>query len=336
MKAYHLTGTGVDSLRQVVLTDRQPGPREVKVKVRAASVNYRDHAICEGIYLPDLPKPLIPLSDGAGIVTETGPGVSRLVRGDRVMGHYTTAWLNGPFSSVNNSSKLGGPVDGWLAEAVIMPESALLPVPEHLSLEEAASLPVSGLTAWTALNDAQDLSDRYVLIEGTGSVSLMALQVAHAAGAHTVVLTAKRDQHETLYAMGANAIIDYRCCEDPAAAILHATDGHGIDWAVEVVGGNHLLTTLAAMADNGIISVVGFLDGYETCGSIVEPMLAKRLQMRAVSAGNRVQFEEFGAFLLAHNLHPVIGKRHAFRNASDAFRAPAEQGFGKPLVVMPE
>lgn len=334
MKAYHLTGIGVDSLQSVVLPDRRPGPGEVKVRVQATSVNYRDHAICEGIYLPDLPKPLIPLSDGAGIVTEVGIGVGGLRPGDRVLGHYTTAWMDGPFASANNATKLGGPLDGWLAEDVILPESALLTVPDYLTLEEASTLPVSGLTAWTALSEAADLRGRHVLIEGKGSVSLMALQIAHAAGAHPVVLTSKEDRHETLRALGASCIIDYRRCEDLASAIRQVTGGHGIDRAVEVVGGNHLLRTLSVMADNGTLSVVGFLDGYETCGSIVAPMLARRLQMHAVSAGSRAQFEAFLDFLAMHDIHPVTGTQMNFARAREAFRAPAEQGFGKPLVVM--
>lgn len=335
MRVYELSGVGIDRLVQSQREVPAPGPGEVAVRVAAASVNYRDYALMQGTYQADMPKPFVPLSDGAGTVVETGRGVTRFAPGDRVVGHYTTGWLDGPFSSANHATKLGGPRDGWLAETVVLPEQALLPVPGYLTLEEAATLPISALTAWTALDGAEGLNGQRVLIEGTGSVSLAALQIAHAAGAETVVLSGKTAHHADLRRLGADHVLDYRGRDDLPAVVRELTAGHGIDRAVEVVGGDGLLQTLAMMADGGIVSVVGFLQGFAVDGNLIGPMIARQLSLRGVSVGNRAQFEALLEFMEQRRIHPVVGTRYAFDDAPRAIRDLGERrGYGKPVIAM--
>ncbi|WP_435105521.1 zinc-dependent alcohol dehydrogenase family protein [Arhodomonas sp. AD133] len=335
MRVYELSGVGIDHLVQRQREVPAPGPGEVAVRVAAASVNYRDYALMQGTYQADMPKPFVPLSDGAGTVVETGRGVTRFAPGDRVVGHYTTGWLDGPFSSANHATKLGGPLDGWLAETVVLPEQALLPVPGYLTLEEAATLPVSALTAWTALDGAEGLNGQRVLIEGTGSVSLAALQIARAAGAETVVLSGKTAHHADLRRLGADHVLDYRGRDDLPAVVRELTAGHGIDRAVEVVGGDGLLQTLAMMADGGIVSVVGFLQGFAVDGNLIGPMIARQLSLRGVSVGSRAQFEALLAFMEQRRIHPVVGARYAFDDAPRAIRDLGERrGYGKPVIAM--
>ncbi|AFT71192.1 Alcohol dehydrogenase zinc-binding domain protein [Alloalcanivorax dieselolei B5] len=336
MNTYQLTAIGFDALTRTDRAPTPPGPGEVRIRPHAASINYRDFALIQGIYQADLPKPFVPLSDGAGTVEAIGAGVRRFTPGDRVVGHYTTGWLDGPFQSSYHATKLGGPHDGWLAETVTLPEDVLLPVPEYMTLVEAATLPVSGLTAWTALGEPDNLNGKWVLIQGTGSVSLMALQIAHALGANTVLMTSKRKHHATLRRLGATRIIDYRATTDLVAAVREATDGKGMDLAVEVLGGDQLLRTVAMMADNGVMAIVGFLRGCEIHGDLIGPLLARRLTLRAVSgAGSRTQFQRFLAFLTRHRIHPVVGDRYGFHQAADAIKERGQQpGFGKPVIII--
>ncbi|QCW25055.1 hypothetical protein FE772_04575 [Lysobacter enzymogenes] len=151
MDAFQLHGTTLDSLRRVERPEPRPGPGQVRIRVAAASVNYRDYALATGRYQADLPRPFVPLSDGVGRIDALGAGVAGWVVGERVLGHYTTAWLDGPFRSANHLSKLGGPLDGWLARWIVLPADAIARVPAALDDASAATLPVSGLTAWSAL-----------------------------------------------------------------------------------------------------------------------------------------------------------------------------------------
>ncbi|SHF83400.1 NADPH:quinone reductase [Modicisalibacter ilicicola DSM 19980] len=337
MQAYELTGVGFDTLIRTQRPRRSPAAHEVEIRVAASSINYRDYALVHGLYQRDLPKPFIPLSDGAGTVVSVGENVRRFKPGERVLGHYTTGWLDGPFSSDNHASKLGGPLDGWLADSIILPEQALLKVPKHLSLVEASTLPVSGLTAWAALGDIERLSGRRVLIEGTGSVSLMALQLAAAAGAETFVLSGKAQYHDRLRELGATRVFDYRQLDDVPATLLAATQGKGIDLAVEVVGGNHLLSTLSLMADGGTVAVVGFLEGFEVNGDLIGPLLRRLLTLRGVSVGSRAQFEDFLDFLTRHRIHPLVGTHYDFDSAPLAIEeAEGRAGLGKPVIVHDE
>ena len=333
MKAHRLHGTALDTLRPVTLPRPTPGPGEVRIRVTAASVNYRDYALATGRYRPDLPRPFIPLSDGVGRVEEVGAGVDDLREGDRVTGLYTTAWIEGPFRSAYHESKLGGPLDGWLAEHIVLPSRVVLKVPDHLDDEQAATLPVSGLTAWTALARLPVRKGARLLVQGTGSVSLMALQLAVARGAEVIATTSSDEKAALLRRLGAGIVLDRRAQPDLARAIREATGGAGVDGIVDVVGGRSFASLLDAAADNGQIAVVGFLDGVEVSGNVIGPIMTKQLGIHGVSVGSRRDFESFLAELARHRIVPVVGERFDFDDAIAAIASMSgARTVGKPVI----
>jgi NADPH:quinone reductase-like Zn-dependent oxidoreductase len=334
MDAYQLQGHRLDSLRRVALAEPQPGPGEVRIRVAAASVNYRDYALATGRYQPELPRPFVPLSDGVGRIEAVGDGVQGYAPGDRVLGHYTTAWIDGPFRSANHLSKLGGPLDGWLARQVVLPASAILPAPAFLGDAAASTLPVSGLTAWSALQRMDLRPGASVLVQGTGSVSLMALQLARARGLEVIATTGDAAKAERLRALGARAVIDYRQRPDLAAAVRELTDGRGVDGIVDVVGGPQFLDLLQAAADNAHIAVIGFLHGMQVEGNLIGPIMARQLNIHGISVGSRRDFEAFLAELERHRIEPVVGARYGFDDAVAAIASMAgTRELGKPVVV---
>jgi len=310
-----------------------PAPGEVVIRAEAVSINFRDYALATGTYQANLPRPFIPLSDGVGRVHAIGTGVEGFAIGDRVLGHYTTAWLDGPFRSENHASKVGGPHDGWLAQYIKLPATAVLHSPGFLSAEQASLLPVSGLTAWTALQRIQAKAGTSLLVQGTGSVSLMALQVAAAEGVDVIATTSSPEKAELLRSLGARAVINYRTQPDLAAAVRELTGGRGVDGIIDVVGGNHLIKLLNAAADNGHIAIVGFLQGFEVDGNLIAPIMAHQLNVHGVSVGSRRDLECFIADVERHRIEPVVGAVFDFDDAPAALASVANgRAVGKPVI----
>ncbi|MCD7097885.1 NAD(P)-dependent alcohol dehydrogenase [Stenotrophomonas sp. MMGLT7] len=333
MDAYQVQGHGLDTLRRVRLPDPVPGPGEVLLRVRAVSLNYRDYALVAGRYLPQLPRPYIPVSDGVGTVEAVGAGVDALAPGQRILGVYASDWCDGPFRSAYHASKLGGQRPGWLAQWIVLPQHAVVPAPADLDDAQAATLPASALTAWTALRRLALRPGERLLVQGTGSVSLMALQLAVAAGCEVIATTGGTAKAALLRRMGAHAVIDYRACGDMAAAIRACTGGHGVDGVVEVVGGQGLLDLLGAVADNGRVAVVGFLDSPVLSGDLIGPMLARQIALFGISAGSRADFIGLLADLERYRIVPLVGEQFEFGQADRAFAALAgPRPAGKPVV----
>ncbi|WP_226469208.1 zinc-dependent alcohol dehydrogenase family protein [Luteimonas panaciterrae] len=335
MDAYELQGHTLDSLRRLLLPTPSPGPGEVVVRVEAASVNYRDYALATGRYQSSLPRPFVPLSDGVGRIEAVGEGVEDLRIGDRVVGLYATAWQDGPFRSAYHASKLGGPLDGWLAQYIRLPANAALRAPEFLDVEQVSVLPVSGLTAWTALRRLQLRPGAHLLVQGTGSVSLMALQLAVADGIDVIATTSDEAKAELLRTLGARAVIDYKRTPDLAAVVRDLTDGRGVDGIVDVVGGNALLALLDAAADNAHIAIVGFLQGFEVNGNLIAPIMSRQLNVHGVSVGGRRDLEDFLAAVERHRIEPVVGAVHGFDDAVAAIASiGSNRAIGKPVIRM--
>jgi NADPH:quinone reductase-like Zn-dependent oxidoreductase len=333
MDVYQLQGHTLDSLRRLTVPDLIPGPGEVIVRTEAASINFRDYALATGTYQAYLPRPFIPLSDGVGRVHEIGTGVEGFAIDDRVIGHYTTAWLDGPFRSQNHASKLGGPHNGWLAQYIKLPASALLHAPAFLSPEQASLLPVSGLTAWTALRRINAKAGTSLLVQGTGSVSLMALQVAAAEGIDVIATTSSEKKAELLRSLGARAVINYSTQPDLAVAVRELTDGRGVDGIIDVVGGNHLIKLLDAAADNAHIAIVGFLQGFAVNGNLITPIMAHQLNVHGVSVGSRRDLEDFLAAVERYRIKPVVGAVFDFNDAPAALASIANgRVLGKPVI----
>ncbi len=330
MKAFEVQEFGIDNL---ALVDRQkptPGPGEVLVKLTAASLNYRDFMLVKGVYNPKLKRPMIPLSDGAGIVEETGPGVTRFKKGDRVAACFMQAWINGPVTRENGASALGGAIDGVLREFAVFSEQGLVRVPDSLSDEEAAALPCAGVTAWHALFEhTPAVPGETILILGTGGVSVFALQFAHAAGLRTIVTSSSDEKLERARKLGANETINYKTTPNWEEAARKLTNGQGVDHVIEVGGSGTMPRSLRAVRVNGTVSVIGVLSGADATVSPTA-ILMNSLRVQGIYVGSRGMFERMNRAIELHRIKPIIDRVFKWTEIKDALRyLESQRHFGK-------
>ncbi len=333
MKAVRIHQLGdPDGLRVEELPEPTPGPGEAAVRVHATSLNYRDLLVLKGLYNPKIGLPAVPLSDGAGEVSAVGPGVSRVKVGDRVAAAFMPGWISGPSTVASAKSSLGGGGIGMLAEVVVLPAEGLVPVPAHLSWEEAATLPCAGVTAWHALvSEGRLQPDAVVLTLGTGGVSLFAIQFARALGARVIATTSRDDKAERLRAMGASDVINYKTTPEWDKAV-RALTGEGVDHVVEVGGAGTLSKSLRAVKTAGRLSLIGVLTGGKAEVDVL-PILMKNLTVQGIYVGSRAMFEEMNAAIEKHALRPVVDRVFSLDEAAEAYRY-LESGahFGKVVV----
>jgi len=334
MKAWEIvSANGVDGLALNERPSPVAGPGEVIVRVRASSVNYRDLATIEDPEPRGIKYPTIPNSDGAGEIIAVGSGVSRFSAGDRVMGCFFQNWPSGGISASAMGSAMGGAIDGVLAEEVVLKEDAIVRIPDHLSYEEAATLPCAAVTAWNALfGQGSVMAGETVLLLGTGGVSVFAQQFATMAGAKTIVTSSSNDKLQRVASMGAWQIINYRQNPDWEKTVLEMTDGHGVDRVVEVGGPGTLQKSISAARVGGSISLIGILTG--AGGQIVPTdIMRKSLNIRGIYVGSREMFEDMARAIDTHKLKPVIDMVVSFEDAPDAYRHMRAAGhFGKIVI----
>ena len=334
MRAYQIqTGFGYDNLVCVDLPDPNPGPGEVLVRIRAASLNYRDHLMVRGSYNPRQPLPLVPGSDGAGEVVAVGSGVSRVQPGDRVMPIFAQDWIAGRPTLQRMRSTLGGPRPGVLRELGMFPEHALVHVPAYLSFEQAATLPCAALTAYNALFKYEPLqAGQRVLVLGTGGVSIFALQLAKAAGAEVFVTSGSADKLERAAALGADHLINYKEVPEWGKEVRRRSGGEGVDIVVEVGGAGSLANSIKACAPGGLIALMGVLAG-DTNPPNLTPVFMNELRVQGLLVGNRDDFEAMNRMLAARRLLPVIDRVFEFGDAKEAFaHLSAQAHLGKVVI----
>jgi NADPH:quinone reductase-like Zn-dependent oxidoreductase len=311
---------GLDNLRRADRPEPAPGPGQVLVRMRAASLNYRDLMTVDGAYNPKQPLPLIPCSDGVGEVVALGEGVRRFKTGDRVATLFHQGWMAGPQTEAKVRSTLGGPIDGTLAELMVLPEDGVIAVPEHLGDVEAATLPCAALTAWTALAELGSVgAGDTVLVQGTGGVSIFALQLARLLGAEVIVTSSSDDKLARAAELGASHGVNY--VDDPAWGTTvkrELTGGVGVDHVVEVGGAGTLQQSLWAVRVGGEISVIGVLSGIATEVNII-PILMQGVRLQGILVGSREGFERMNRAIAAHHLRPVVDRVFGFDEVPDAF-----------------
>jgi NADPH:quinone reductase-like Zn-dependent oxidoreductase len=323
-------GFGPENLKIVELPDPVPGPGEAVVRVRACSLNFRDLAVLRGAYGGNVKAPLIPLSDGAGEVTEVGPGASRVKPGDRVAAIFMQDWLGGqaPDDAQSNSA-LGGSIDGMMAEKVCLKAAGLIPYPGHLTFEEAATLPCAAVTAWNALFRSGDLKPgESVLLMGTGGVSIFGLQFAKMAGARAIVTSGSDAKLERLRSMGADHVINYKTTPDWDKPVKRLTDGVGVDHVVEVGGVGTLALTSKAVRRGGHIALIGVLAGRGEFDPRL--MMLKSVKLQGIFVGSREMFEDMNRAISLEGLRPVIDRVFEFGELHEALDHMASGAhFGK-------
>ncbi|MFV5691466.1 zinc-dependent alcohol dehydrogenase family protein [Flavobacterium sp. LT1R49] len=333
MKAWQLKGFGLDNLKLEDIAIPTPGANEVLIKVGAVSLNFRDKAIVDGIYEPEMvPNPLTPISDASGTIVQIGANVTRFKLGDRVTSHLYSKWIEGAPAHNEPDFCFGSPLPGGLAEYMIIHEESAVLAPSTLTDEEASTLPIAALTAWYSLITYGNLQKGdSVLIQGTGGVSIFGIQLATALGARVIVTTSSNEKGERARRLGAQEVINYVETPEWAAEVVRLTNGKGVDQLLEVVGGDGLNDSVKATKVTGQISVIGFLAGQTTDLNLMQ-VIFRQTKIQGIAVGNRSAFEEMNKAFDQYNIKPVIEKVYQFEDAIEAYRHLAKGAFGKIVI----
>jgi NADPH:quinone reductase-like Zn-dependent oxidoreductase len=334
MRCYVIPKPGaIDALKLIERDTPQPGPGQVLVRVCATSLNYRDLITVIGRYARGAPKPdLIPLSDGAGEVIAIGSGVTRVQPGDRVAGCFMQRWSGGTIEDAAFTSAMGGAIDGMLTDYAVLEQDGVVLLPPHLSFEQGATLPCAAVTAWHALVEFGGLkAGETVLVQGSGGVSVFALQFARIFGARVIATSGQAAKAARLKALGAEAVIDYKATPDWEQEVLKLTDGRGVDHTVEVGGAGTLQRSLACTRVGGHIGVIGVLTGPAQIDPT--PILRRNLSVQGIYVGHRQMFEAMARAIAAARLEPVIDRVFPFEEAPAAYRhMEAQRHLGKIVI----
>jgi NADPH:quinone reductase-like Zn-dependent oxidoreductase len=320
-------------LKQTERTTAEPGERQVRIRVHATSLNYRD-LIMQKNLAGRKAADVVPVSDGAGEVVAVGPGATRWQAGDRVAACFFQAWHDGPFDMAYHKSDLGGSIDGMLAEEVVLDEHGLVRVPDYLSFEQAACLPCAAVTAWNGLVTRGALqAGQTVLVQGTGGVSVFALQIAAAMGARVIITSSSDAKLAKAKELGAAEGVNYRTTPDWEKEVWRLTDKRGVDHVVEVGGPGTLDKSLQSVAAGGHIAQIGVLTGFQPASVNMFNAVAKNARLDGIYVGSRMHFETMNAFFEQHQIRPVIDRTFPFEEAEAAYRH-LESGnhFGKVVI----
>ncbi|KAN0048034.1 hypothetical protein ACTA71_002425 [Dictyostelium dimigraforme] len=312
----------------------QPKENEILIQVRAVSLNFRDNMVIRGDDpFGEKALGLTPVSDVVGIVVKIGNKVNRddIKINDRVTCNFCTDWIDGKAKS-NYENTLGFPINGGLAEYMILPADAVVIPPSYLSDEEVTTLPIAALTAYHSLVVKGNLSkDQFVLIQGTGGVSIFALQIVHAIGAKSIVLTSSNEKSEKVKSLGANFVINYKETPNWSEKVLEITNGVGVDQILEVVGGDNISKSIDVSRRESNIFIVGALESTKTNLDIIK-ILAKRINIIGILVGPKKSFDEMNQFFSKHLITPIIEKVYQFNQAEIAYQHLESGAFGKIVI----
>jgi NADPH:quinone reductase-like Zn-dependent oxidoreductase len=334
MKVYEIVkgSTSLEDLHPGERPEPKPGPSDVVVRIRATSLNYRDHAILTGKYRVALEHDTIPLSDGAGEVVAVGPAVTRFRPGDRVVSTFFQVWIDG--APPKNRGALGAPLDGTLAEYVMLHEDGWVAMPKSLSFEEAATLPCAGPTAWNALMNvgSRVKPGDTVLCLGTGGVAMFALQFARAAGARVIVTSSSDTKIERARGFGASAGVNYKTHPDWEKEVLKLTDGRGVDCVIENGGIGTLARSFVCVGWGGKIALIGVLAGPEGHAN-PHDLMFKSASLHGIGVGSRASLEQLIRAIEVNRIKPIVDKVFPFDQTDEAFRLQASGSFMGKIVI---
>jgi len=332
MKAYQVTEDY--SIAGLALVEKDISkllPHQILVKVKAVSFNYRDLLVVKGIESWKPPVGRIPISDGVGMVVETGSEVSLLEVNDRVAGLFLPNWQEGKLSPAKLVKPLGGRLnDGVLQEYIVFDESAVIKVPAFLSDAAAATLPCAGLTAWHGIIEKGKIGPgQTVLIQGTGGIASFSTQFALMSGAKVILLSSSDEKLALAGKMGVQHLINYRSSPAWESEVLALTNGLGVDHVVEVVGSDHINRSIEVVALDGTISLIGLIDGFY--GNInTAKIMSKQIRLQGIEVGSKEMFARMNKALDVNQISPIVDKVYAFEDAREALN-DLEKGthFGK-------
>ncbi len=333
MRVVEIPQYGIEHLRVAERATPEPGPGQVLVRLKAASLNYRDLATVLGGFGAAYKLPLVPLSDACGEIAAVGLGVTRVKAGDRVATMFFQGWLSGGPTREGLATALGGSLDGVWRDYALLSEQGVSKVPAHLSDAEVATLPCAGLTAWRSLIVEGGLkAGEIVVVQGTGGVSIFALQFAKASGAEVIVTSSSDEKLARAKALGADHLVNYKRLPEWSKAVREITGGRGADHVVEVGGAGTLEQSLQAIRIGGHVSIIGVLSG-PVKDLQIRWIMAPNAKVKGITVGSRAQFEDMCRAMTLHKIKPVVDKTFAFAAAKEAFAHMAGQGhFGKIAV----
>jgi NADPH:quinone reductase-like Zn-dependent oxidoreductase len=337
MRVLELAGSpGIDNLRIAERPNPTPGLGQIVVRMKAVSLNYRDF----GTVMGSRQLPLVPFSDGAGTVEAVGEGVTRVKVGDRVTSNFfADTWIGGEPTPYKMRGALGGPADGCGQELMLISAEGVTKFPEHLSFEEAATLPCAALTAWRALvvNDKLDPGD-VALMQGTGGVSIFALQFAHAMGLETIITSSSDEKLAKAKKLGATHTINYKTNPEWGVEARKLTGGRGADVIVEVGGAGTMMQSMTAVRHSGHIAVIGVVAGFDDGGfgaRMAGMLIGNNARIQGISVGSREHLEDMNRCITLHKIKPVVDRVYPMEKAQDAFRdMQGGKHFGKIVVTL--
>jgi NADPH:quinone reductase-like Zn-dependent oxidoreductase len=326
-------GFGIENLHVVSRPTPEPGPGEILLEMLAASLNYRDLLMVTGQYNSRQPLPLVPCSDGVGRIVALGAGVENLGVGMRVAPLFAQEWFSGRPTRAVLGSTLGGPRDGVLQERMVVPAAAVVPVPEHLSPVEAATLPCAALTAWSALFTYGNLSPGdHLLLLGTGGVSVFALLFAKLVGASVAITSSSEAKLERARGLGADHGILRHADLHWGRSAARWAGGEGVDQVIEVGGAGTFQESLSALRPGGVLSLIGVLAGGRSELTLL-PILMRNLRVQGIFVGHKSGFEKMNRAISTHRLRPVIDQVFPLEESAAALRYLGEgRHFGKVAI----
>ena len=332
MYAIELTAPSLSSFHRTSRPDPVPGPGQVLLRMRAASLNFIDIAVATGNYPADR-FPLVPVCDGAGEVAALGPDVEGFTLGQRVIPHSKPLWVGGPIEAVNSRLMRGIALPGSVAEYVVLPATALVPTPPHLSDVEAATLPIAATTAWNALRAARVGPGSVVVLLGTGGVSIFALQLAKAAGATVILTSSSNEKLQRAQQLGADLTINYRSTPAWDKEVLALTQGRGADLVLETVGPQTFERSVNAVAYGGTLFVIGFVSGTRAEVDLL-PIIIKALNVQGNNTGSVADLRDAARAIAASKVKPVIDRTFGLHETAQAYARLASGGqhFGKIAI----
>jgi NADPH:quinone reductase-like Zn-dependent oxidoreductase len=335
MKAIQQVAFGLEGLQIKEIPAPAPAPHEVLVKIEAAALNYLDVALANGTYSKKPALPRIPASDGAGVVAAVGDNVSQWKTGDKVVIQYNQLWQNGQATPATNHIRTGVNVPGMLAEFAVIPEYALVRMPVNLTSTEAATLPVAGVTAWTGLMGYAGIkAGQTVLTQGTGGVSLFALQIALAAGAKVIATSSNPEKLKKLEQLGAHEVIDYKKYPNWHEEVRRLTGGNGVQATLDIAGAATIENSVKSAAFNGFVGLVGFIAGAQLPLDLFT-IVNSYIRLQGYSVGSLQSFRELVNAIEVNNIHPVVAAVFPLSRAQEAFKYMGSGNyFGKVVVEM--
>lgn len=337
MKAVQLTAFGIDNLVISNIPTPSLKANEVLVNIKAVSLNYLDLILLNGTFNRDLVFPYIPVSDGAGVVAAVGADVTRWKPGDQVVVQYVQNWTKGKIDQESNKVRVAWQTPGVLSEYTVIPEHGLVTMPGNLTFEEAATLPIAALTAWYGLIEQAGLRPgQTVLTQGTGGVSLFALQIAKAAGARVIATTSSEEKAARLKALGAEAVINYRQYPEWQEQVKALTGGKGADITLDVAGAATIGQSLLSVRENGFVGTTGFITGPELSLDIHQHRInMKFLRIQGLAVGSAESFEAMNRAIEVNDIHPAVDSVYTMEQVREAYlRLESGQHTGKIVITV--